>query len=345
MFNKIPQKEMLEFNRVLGLLLSAKLSFISSLELMAPKIENIQLKKIVSEINKEIKNGQPISKCFAKYKDLFPDSYIANLKIGEETGDIGTLLNEYNIFNEKITNLKKKILQAIRYPLMVLITALGAIIFMIFFLIPSFENIFHNTNDNLPFITKWIILFSSFIIKYYLYIIATIIAGVAAIKYSWASNKEFYYKLLLKLPLVTKLYRTNILARFTQSMATLLKNRLPLIDSLSISKNITSNPLFRKEIEVIIKRINKGETFSKSIKSEFLDFTFYKLLSVGEASAELDNSFALLSDYYTKEFDYRIESVNSLIEPILIIFVGSIVGVILISLYMPMFDIINNVGF
>ena len=82
MFNKIPQKEMLEFNRVLGLLLSAKLSFISSLELMAPKIENIQLKKIVSEINKEIKNGQPISKCFAKYKDLFPDSYIANLKIG-----------------------------------------------------------------------------------------------------------------------------------------------------------------------------------------------------------------------------------------------------------------------
>jgi type IV pilus assembly protein PilC len=345
MFNNIPQKEILEFNRVLGLLLSAKLSFIASLELMAPKIENVKLKNVLLDINKNIKNGQSISKSFAKHKELFSDSYIANLKIGEETGDVGTLLNEYNKFNEKIASLKKKILQAVRYPLMVLITALGAIIFMIFFLIPSFENIFHNSNDNLPFITKWIILFSSFIINNYLYLLTIILVALMAIKFSWSSNKEFYFKLLLRLPLVANLYRTNILARFTQSMATLLKNRLPLIDSLTISKSITSNSLFRKEIDIIIKRINKGESFSKNIKSEFLDFTFYKLLSVGEASAELDNSFALLSDYYTKEFDYRIENINSLIEPVLIIFVGSIVGVILVSLYMPMFDIINNVGF
>jgi len=151
--------------------------------------------------------------------------------------------------------------------------------------------------------------------------------------------------LILKLPIISNLYVMNILARFSLSMSILLKSKVTLLDSLRISKNITENNIFKLEISKLTKKIIKGEGFADNIKnSSFFDYTFIKLLAAGEASAELANVFKLISQYYNQEFDHRLDTLTSFIEPVLILFVGLIIAVVLIAMYLPMFEIINYLG-
>jgi type IV pilus assembly protein PilC len=137
MFNKIPHKEIVEFTRVLSLLLYSRVSIIQAMELILKQTKNEKLKEIVKNILKEIKGGSSLSKSFAKYPDVFADIFIANLKVGEETGEIAEVIGEYSLYMQKMQSLKGKILQAIRYPVMVLIVALGVVVFMLVFIIPT----------------------------------------------------------------------------------------------------------------------------------------------------------------------------------------------------------------
>lgn len=347
MFNKISHKEIIEFTRVLSMLLYSKISVVGSLEIIIKQTRNENLNQVSKRILKDIKSGVSISKSFSKYPDLFSDIFIANLKVAEETGQIAEVVGEYSDFQKKMQELKRKILQAIRYPLLVLIVAVGVIFFMLIFIIPTFENLFLSVKAELPDITKLLIGLSSLVVGNSLLILVIIILGtfLTILALKTESVKRLIDKILIETPLISRIYLTNLLAQFSLSMSVLLKNKVPLIESLKISRNITGNQLFREQIDVVLKKTLGGETLSSNINSiKFFDVTFTKLLAVGEESAELDKVFFQLSNYYGSEFDHTLDNFTSLLEPVLILFVGGIVAVILVGLYLPMFEIINYFG-
>ncbi|MCF8355210.1 MAG: type II secretion system F family protein [Melioribacteraceae bacterium] len=348
MINKISSKDIIEFNRVFGLLLMSKLSIVDSLDLILKQTKNQKLRTVLSSVIKDIKAGDTLSNSFAKYQKIFPEIYIANLKVAEETGNIAEVLNEYTLYQEKFMELKRKIIHASRYPLFVILVAIGVVFFMLYFLIPTFETLFKSVQASLPPITAFLLMLSNMLIDngtvlFIAFILLTLLSFIIF------RNKKIKEKLidyiLLELPFVSSFYTQNLLARFSLSMGMLLRNSVPLLDSLRISKNISDNSIFKSEINSLSRNLVKGESLTRRIgNSKIFDITFIRLLSAGEQSAELDKVFYLISDYYSKEFDHKIEMLTSLIEPVLILLVGGIVAVVLIAMYLPMFEIINYLG-
>ncbi|MBK7980269.1 MAG: type II secretion system F family protein [Ignavibacteriae bacterium] len=330
------------------MLLISKLSVIDALQLINQQIQNENFKEIIKKIIHDVKTGNSLSKSFSKYPEIFSDIYIANLKVAEETGYMAEVISDFTVYQEKFVNLKKKIVQAVRYPIFVIVISIGVIFFMLFFLIPTFESLFVSVKAKIPALTKFLLDISKFMIDNYFILIVTLILsafGIRSLLKSYAFRRNYIDILILKIPLVSSLYKMNLLARFSLSMSILLKSKVTLVDSLKISKNVTSNSQFQLEISKLLKKLIKGESFTDNIKnSKFFDFTFTKLLAAGEASAELTNVFQLISEYYSEEFDHKLDNLTSFIEPVLILFVGGIIAVVLVAMYLPMFEIINYLG-
>ena len=273
MFKKISNKEIIEFYRVLSLLLISKVSIITSLDLISKRTKDEKLKAAVKGIIKEIKAGNSFSKSFSKYPVFFTEAFLANLRIAEETGQIAEVLNEYTSYFEKMQNLKRKIAQALRYPLVVLIIAGGVVSFMLFFFIPTFQTLFSSSKVELPYLTRMLLGISDL----FLYNKTLIVIGLLTViffSYLFYKTGDFkervFDKIIWRIPLLSRIYLNSILARFTLSMGMLLKSKVNLVDSLKISKNITKNISFRKQIDSILKKIIRGESFSSNINSSIL---------------------------------------------------------------------------
>ncbi|MBL1214644.1 MAG: type II secretion system F family protein [Ignavibacteriae bacterium] len=347
MLNSITHKDIIEFNKTMSLLLISKISITQALEILIEQIKNTNFQQIVKKVLKDVTRGKTLSNSFSKYPKLFPPIYIANIKIGEETGNIARVVSEYTSYLEKNQNLIRDLKKAARYPLLVLLVSMAVITFMVFFLIPTFQNLFSSTKVSLPFVTQLIIDSSRFIENQFIWLIL-IFGALASIIFKSKDSKTFKNiidKLLLRTPLVSKLIIKNLMARFALSMSILLKSRITLLEALKIARNTSSNHIFKKEVDIVIKRIIKGESLSANTSTSILfDKTFSRLLFAGEQTAELDKVFGMISDYYGKEFEYQLDVITSLIEPILILVIGVIVAIILIAMYLPMFDLINYFG-
>ena len=347
MFSRISNKEFIEFNKTFSLMLLSKLSLVQALEILSVQMKNEKFREIIKKSLKDIKSGLSLSKSFSKYPELFSDIYIANIKVGEETGHLDSVIGEYSEYMETIQSLKRKIVQAVRYPMLVLFVAAGVISFMVFFLIPTFQTLFTSSKFSLPAITQTIMAVS-FLIKdnstiIFLVVILLVLLAVNYKKIEMLNS--FMESFLVKAPLISGIYIKNVVARFSLSLSFLLRSKVPLLEALKISKNTTTNKLFKNEIDVIIKKISKGESFSSIVKrSGFFDITFSQLLIAGEESAQLDKVFSLISNYYQKDFDFFLDNLTSLLEPVLILTIGIIVAVILVAMYLPIFEIVNNFG-
>jgi type IV pilus assembly protein PilC len=345
---KIPNKALLEFNRLLSLLLSSKIPVAKSLELIIDQTKNDNLKTVLESILKSIKAGNTLAVSFARYPTVFSDLYISQLKVGEETGALPEILLEFTSYQERFYDLQRKIMVALRYPLFVLTVAFCTVLFMLLFLIPSFESLFKSSKFELPALTKNLMAISTFIKDHYM-LLSALIAIIGFTGVTLFKNKQFKAqyldKLVLRIPYISGLYLKNLLARFSLTMGILLRNKVSLLESLTIAKTISDNSLYRKEMEEIRKRLLKGENFTSYLsKSKFFDPTFSQLLSVGEESAEMDKVFTLLYEYYDKEFGNTLENFSSLLEPMLIMVIGIIVSFVLIAMYLPMFEIANFLG-
>ncbi|MBL1215599.1 MAG: type II secretion system F family protein [Ignavibacteriae bacterium] len=347
MLNSITHKDIIEFNKTMSLLLISKISITQALEILIEQIKNTNFQQIIKKVLNDVTRGKTLSNSFSKYPKLFPPIYIANIKIGEETGNIARVVSDYTTYLEKNQNLIRDLKKAARYPILVLLVSMAVITFMVFFLIPTFQNLFSSTKVSLPFVTQLIIDLSRFIENHLIWLILILGALTSIIFKSKDSIafKNIIDRLLLRTPLVSKLIIKNLMARFALSMSILLKSRITLLEALKIARNTSSNHIFKKEVDTVIKRIIKGESLSANTSTSILfDKTFSRLLFAGEQTAELDKVFGMISDYYGKEFEYQLDVITSLIEPILILVIGVIVAIILIAMYLPMFDLINYFG-
>jgi type IV pilus assembly protein PilC len=345
--NGVSRKDITEFNRMFSLLLLSKISIVDSLELSMKQVRNDSFRSVLNGIIKNVRKGDSLARSFARYPKVFPGLYIANLQVAEETGRLAEVLHAYNEYTEKIQQLYRKLIQASLYPLIVLVVAGCSAGFMLLYLIPSFEGLFGATNVALPAVTASMLSISAFVQEYFPYIAAGAVVLPAAFIYSlkMKSMKKHTDRMVGEIPFIGGLYKENLLARFSLSMSILLDSGVTLVDALKHARSVSGNSVFNDEISLIIKKLNRGDALASTVaRSKYFDANYSKLLSAGEESAELGTVFALTGNHYSRQFDHTLDLVTSVIEPVLIISVGVLVAFILVAMYLPLFEIINNFG-
>lgn len=301
--------------------------------------------KIIFEtIKKKVLSGSSLSDSL-KHSGKFSSYEYYSIKIGEETGRLGEVLTDLAKFFKSKINQRRKIISAITYPVIVLTTSLGAVLFMIQFVVPMFADVFLRFGGKLPWITAFIIDVSKATEHYFLYFFLTIVAlaSLIALKRNSVTFKKISSKIVLGTPLVGDIVKKIYLARFANTMRLLVSTNTPLLRSISLVRQMIDFYPIETSLKQVEKDILKGESLHKSLSS----FKFYppkliQLIKVGEEVNRLDHFFEKISIQYTEEVEYKTNTISSSLEPLIIIFLGLIVGVILIAMYLPMFQMSNS---
>ena len=332
------------FYNELGTLIRSGIDIKTALELTATSYKHPKDKILLDGIRSSVIAGKGLSETL-EAKMVFSKYEYYSVKIGEETSRLGEVLGELsNYFKAKI-NQRRKIIAAITYPALVLSTSIGAIFFMIKFVVPMFADVFKRFGGKLPYVTSVIVRFSDWLDRY-IFLLLFIILGVV-IFYFLNRNKLWYQKysteVFLKIPLVGEILRKVYLARLANTMRLLTGTNTPLIQSLSmVNQMIAFYP-----IEVSLKAaeidILGGKTLSEALaKHEFYPEKFVQMIRIAEEVNKLEYFFFQLAEQYTQEVEYQTNTISSILEPLIIIFLGLAVGVILIAMYLPMFQMSNS---
>lgn len=328
----------------LSTLLLSGIDLRTSLELILVDQEQAKDKALFERIRQRILSGSALSDAL-KETDRFSDYEYYSIRIGEETGKLGDVLTDLAKYYKSKISQRRKIVSAITYPAIVLLSSLGAVFFMIKFVVPMFADVFLRFGGKLPWITALIISFSGWFDRSFIYLVVFIL--VLAIVYTFKRKSDWYRdissRLLLKVPVVGDLLKKIYLARFANTMRLLVSTNTPLLRSIALVRQmINYHP-----IETSLLKVEQDILQGRSLHQSLSDFPFYpakmiQLIKVGEEVNRMDYFFEKIAAQYTEEVEYKTNTISSLLEPLIIIFLGLVVGVILIAMYLPMFQMSNS---
>ncbi len=328
----------------LSSLLQAGINLKSSFELITADQEKEKDKELFSKIQETVINGIPFSEAL-KQSGKFSLYEVYSLQIGEETGKlIDVLLDLAKFYQNKIKQ-RRKITSALTYPCVVLCTSLGAVFFMLKFVVPMFGDVFKRFGGKLPWITEKIIGVSETLENNFFrfFILLVLIAAFIFFVRKTEQFRKIASQVLLRLPMVGNLVQKIYLARFCNSMRLLINARLPLLRAIALSRQMIGYYPIESSLQKVEDDIMKGKSLHQSLQQ----FSIYprkmiQLVKVGEETNQLDHFFAKISDQYIEEVEYKTSTLSSMMEPLIIIFLGLIVGVILIAMYLPLFQMSNS---
>ncbi|TKG88103.1 type II secretion system F family protein [Puteibacter caeruleilacunae] len=333
-----------EFYSEVGMLLSSGLDIRTIFQLMAQEKEKDKHKVFYESIYDDLVSGYNLSEALDRTGYISPHEYYS-VKIGEETGQLQEVLADLNEYFSRRIKQKRQLVSTFSYPTLVVITAIVVVTFMMNFIVPMFEDVFRRFNGELPGLTKWILSMSKYFQEYIGIVLAIILMIVVGM---WMVRKTDTFRnytsaLLLKIPLLGPLLSKIYLARFCQTMALMAGARIPLITALELMEKIIGFYPFEKAMLQMKDDLMNGMTLHESMKAfSFFDLKLLSLTKVGEEVNKLAVIYNKLSKQYAEEVQHKIGILNSLMEPLLIIVVGVMVAVILIAMYMPMFQMSNS---
>lgn len=300
-----------------------------------------RLKPILNRINQ----GDSIYDAFASQGSYFPDLFLQLILAGERSGDLERTLEQAAIYYENQEKFRKKIIQSLTYPLITIAVAFFIVLFMLFFIIPSFAEIYNTLDADVPAFTRMLIDLSIFLENNAWYLPLILLGFVLLIYNFRLTLKTFFLGVGLRLPFVGELIRIVFLGKFTYSMRILLDNAIPLVEALSISRQISSYKYFRLEVNAMVHATRRGDFFKGSGSgSRIFSPLLLEMIKTGEHTGRLGEIFGKMADYYHKQLEYYAAQMMSIIEPLIIIAIGIIVGAIVIALYIPMFEISSGFG-
>ena len=343
--SKFSNEKKEEFYSEVGMLLSSGLDIRSIFSLMAEEKKSDKHSRFYQSIYDDLVSGFSLSEALNRTKYISPHEYYS-IKIGEETGQVKEVLADLNEYFSRRIKQKRQLVSTFSYPVMVVVTAFVVVTFMLNYIVPMFEDVFKRFNGELPSITKWILSASKFFKAYIGWFLLILVAITVSI---WSVRKTETYRrittsLLLKIPLVGELLNKIYLARFCQTMALMTSARIPLITALELIEKIIGFYPYEKAMLIMKDDLINGKTLHESMANfPFFDMKLISLTKVGEEVNKLSTIYNKLSGQYNEEVQHKIGILNSMMEPLLIIIVGLMVAVILIAMYMPMFQMSNSI--
>ena len=347
----IKPQEILIFCKQFATMLRAGLPVLNTLEMLEGQTKRPPMKKVIQTIKKDLESGNALSKCFDKHPKIF-DTVVVNLiKAGEASGKLDTFLQKIVLNLEKREKIKSQIKSALFYPAVLFSVAMLVTVFMLMNVVPTFVDMYENMGmgDDLPTPTAVIMSMSEFVRSSGgLFLLIFIILFVVGFKFLLNKNynvKKAWHQMVLKLPIFGNLINKSILAKVSLVLGNLNQAGVDLIESIDIAKSVTDNVIVIEALENIKKGVFSGETLTDLFNKETIfPATFSQLISVGEQTGSLDEMFTAVANYYEEEFDTAVENMSTLIEPIMIVFMGTMIGGLMIAMYSPIFNVGSIIG-
>nr|WP_319570062.1 type II secretion system F family protein [uncultured Draconibacterium sp.] len=333
-----------EFYSEIGMLLSSGLDIRTIFHLMLEEKKDDKHSKFYNSIYDDLVEGYYLSEALKRTNYITPHEYYS-VKIGEESGQLNSVLKDLNDYFTRRIKQKRQLVSTFSYPVMIIVTAIVVITFMLNYIVPMFEDVFKRFSGELPAITRYILSASQFF-KSYILLFLSVLLILFGFMYAVRKTDRFRHltsSLVLRIPMFGALINKIYLARFCQSMSLMSSARIPLITALELMEKIIGFYPFEKAMIMLEDDLMNGKTLHESMqKFSFFDMKLISLTKVGEEVNRLADIYSKLSQQYSEEVQHRIGVLNSMMEPILIIIIGLFVAVILISMYLPMFQMGNN---
>jgi len=336
--------DMLMFYIQLSNMISAGITILMSLAMLAKQTENKALKEAIGSVSRQVEAGDGLSKSFAAQPRLFSKLFVNMIKAGEASGNLDTVLMRYAKFFENQEDLKQKVRGALFYPMILLFAGVAVTLFIVTVVIPQFAVIYMKVGIALP-VPTLIVFGVGMAIKRYWYLLAAFVVMLTvALRFYFKTEKGtlFLDTLKLRLPIIGPLYRKVAVARLTRTLGTLLGSGVPILQSLDIIKEVVGNEVLARVIANVSKSVERGERMSEPLKlSEEFPPDVVQMIAVGEESGSLDVMLNRIADFYDMIVTYAVKKLTAIIEPLFLVIIGGMVGFIMASMLLPMFDMIK----
>jgi type IV pilus assembly protein PilC len=348
---KVKSKDLSIFTRQFSVMIDAGLPLVQCLEILAQQQNNKYFQQVLLQVRQDVEEGSTLAAAMARHPRVFDQLYANMVEAGETGGILDLILQRLSTFIEKIVKLKRDIISAMIYPTAVILLAVVAVAVIMIVVIPQFQNIFLGLlgpGEQLPLPTRIVVGFSNFLAGWGgLVILASVIGTTVAVK--------FYYKtpggqrnidwLLLKLPILGDIFRKIAVARFSRTLSTLLSSGVPILQSLDITAKTSGNVIIESAITKVRTGVERGESFVDPLKAtEVFPHMVAQMIGIGEQTGALDAMLGKIADFYEAEVDSAIANLLTLIEPLLIGFLGVTIGSIVIAMYLPLFTLIGKLS-
>jgi type IV pilus assembly protein PilC len=344
---KIKPKQLCTFTRQLSTLQDAGLPILRSLKILEAQCKPGVLKNSLGDVVEDIESGLTLSEAFAKHPKAFDRLYCNMVRAGEAGGALEAILQRLADFKEKSQSLKRKIKGAMVYPIVVITVAVTIVGFILYFIIPKFEAIFKDFGVDLPKMTVFLIEASHFVVDYAPACIAAPFVAWIIIKllYKTKTGSLVLDWIVLRIPVMGQIAGKSTVARTMRTLGTLVTSGVPILEAISIVRETAGNAVFEKCFTRIYDSIREGETISVPLKqSRLVDDIVVNMIDVGEETGDLDTMLNKIADNYDEEVEVLVESLMSLLEPIMIVVLGGIVGFIVIALFLPLVQLISKLS-
>jgi type IV pilus assembly protein PilC len=345
--HSVPTREFLVFNQELATLLKAGMPLVQSLDLLRRRVESPAFRSVLDDVHERVRSGTALSDAFGAHADLFPRVYMASLLAGERSGSLDAVLRRYVEYTKIIATVKRKTISALVYPVILVTLALVLVAIIVLKVVPAFSDFYESFGAQLPFATRLILRVSNVLREDFVFILLALVAAVVAFVV-WVKRPGQQAQLdhlLLKLPVLGPIAAKFGTSQMARTLATLLSGGLPLVNALDIASQSIGNQFLASQLDIVGTRVREGESFAAALEARrvFPDVAV-KMAEVGESTGALQDMLNTVADFYDEEISTNMERFVTLVEPVLLVFMGIVIAGLLLALYMPLFQLSSVLG-
>ena len=343
----VDSKNLAVFTRQFSVMIDAGLPLVQCLDILGNQEEDKRFARVILDTRSDVEGGAALADAMKKHPKVFDALYTNMIAAGEAGGILDTILKRLAVYIEKNVKLKQQVKSAMIYPIAVLVIAAGVVAVILWKVIPTFAAMFAGLGAELPLPTRVVIWMSNTLIRFLPFIVVGLFAGAAAFRQYYRTDKGRHVvdRIVLKLPILGMIMRKISVARFCRTLATLISSGVPILDGLDITARTSGNAIVEDGILKTRKSIERGETVSAPLKETgVFPAMVTQMIGVGEATGALDTMLAKIADFYEEEVDTAVAGLLTLMEPVMIAFLGIVVGGIVIAMYMPIFSMISKLS-
>ena len=340
-------KELAVFTKQFSLMIERSIPLIQTLAILAEQQRLPRFAGIINSVRLKIENGSTLSDALAEYPKVFDTLFISMIKAGEISGGLDKIMRQLTNYIEKSAKLKSQLKSAMAYPTIILAVAVGVVTLLLVYVVPLFAKQFTDSGNKLPALTQFVVDMSNFMVSSWYVLIFSFIAGMFALNY-WRQTEKGAIKfdeLLLKSPVVGDVIQKVAVGRFCSTMSTMLMSGVSIIEALNICAASAGNKTIEAFVLNVRDKISGGSTFAEPLfETNLFPRMVGSMVQVGEQTGALDQTLSKIAEIYEDEVDVAVDTMKSMIEPIMIVFIGGFVGFIVIAMYLPIFEMASNVG-
>jgi type IV pilus assembly protein PilC len=343
----IAQKRIAIFTRQFSVMLDAGLPLVQCLEILGEQEENPAFAQIIDKVRNDVESGSTLAVAMGRHPKAFDNLYVNMIAAGEAGGILDIILQRLSTYIEKVVRLKGQVKSALIYPVAVIVIAVGIVWLILWKVIPVFQQLLESVGGELPLITAVVVGASNFLGRYTLWVVLVMVAAGILISryYKTYRGRRVIDGMLLRVPIIGMLLRKIAVARFCQTLATLTASGVPILDGLEITARTSGNAIVEDAVMAVRKAVEEGRTLSAPLgETKVFPPMVVQMINVGEQTGALDQMLQKIAEFYEEEVDTAVAGLTKLIEPLLIVVLGGIIGTIVAAMYLPLYSVLSEIG-